>query len=129
MSTTSATTDADTCGADDDATDTDGDVYTWRYDGRYYVGDSSEPMRLSMLVAYAEHGRAALEADEVHHTLPAEAGDERLLIEAPDFLIPLDADEHAQLHADDEWTEVDGIPQLVPDDHGHDGDAGRQVSD
>lgn len=104
--------------------DRSADVSYWLDErGRAYVGASeSPPVPLSKLVAYAEHGEAALDSDHVHHALAANGGDGTPVhVNAPRFIVPLDADEHSELHRDDEWTEVDGIPLLLPDDNGEEG--------
>jgi len=95
----------------------DNHVYYWTDGrGRAYVGDGEDIVRVSKLVAYAEHGDAALEADHVHHALAATGVEETepIYVNAPQFLIPLDQEAHRQLHANGEHSE-DDIPLLVPD--------------
>jgi hypothetical protein len=92
-------------------------AYYWTDDrGRAYVGDSEDIVQLSKLIAYAEYGDTALEADHVHHALAATGveGIEPIHVDAPRFLVPLDQDAHRQLHADGGHSE-DDIPLLLPD--------------
>jgi len=95
----------------------DNHAYYWTDDrGRAYVGDSEDIVQLSTLIAYAEYGEQALEADHVHHALAATGveGIEPIRVDAPRFLVPLDQDAHRQLHADGGHSE-DDIPLLLPD--------------
>lgn len=105
---------------DSDA-DTDADhAYYWTDErGRAYVGEGGgDIVRLNRLTAVAEHGFEALEADHIHHALyasdPEEDGD--VLVNAPEYLVPVDHGEHVRLHREGEFTEVDGVPLLLPDD-------------
>jgi len=85
--------------------------------GRQYVSDGNEIVPLAKLTAYAEYGDDVLKADHVHHALAASTGDgPPVRVNAPEFLLPLNSGEHQQLHRDESWYFVDGIPLLAPDD-------------
>jgi hypothetical protein len=103
---------------DDDAETTTEHAHFWEDDrGRRYVsGNPGDIVRLPKLIAYAEHGEEALEADEIHHGLTANVGDEvPVRIDAPEFLFPVDEDEHRAIHGRSDWEAVDGIPMLLPE--------------
>jgi len=92
-------------------------AYFWTdHRGRKYVGgDDGEIVPLHKLVAYAEHGESALKADHLHHALAADdPSGETIYVDIPEFVIPLDEEEHRRLHDDETWVDRDGIPLLLP---------------
>lgn len=82
--------------------------YHYQDGGRHFLEDpqTGEQLNIARLTAYAEYGDAIYDAD-AHHEIPI------LKIDAPRFIAPLDAAEHAAYHGEDpEPTEVDGFPLL-----------------
>lgn len=110
-------TDVSTATADNIEPSTDPSHY-WVTDRGYpYFSDGTGKgiVSLHKLTAYAEWGSAALDADHVHHTVRARGPDgEKVQINAPNFLLPIDTEDHIELHSEGDYVDVDGIPQLRP---------------
>ena len=100
--------------------------------GREYVGEGGSEgaiVRLAKLTAVAEHGFDAVsEADHIHHHLYADDPDDnvdKIHVNAPRFLEPVDRDEHLTIHREGKWVKTDdGIPVLRSDEEPDDADEG-----